>query len=87
MDYGAMLKDSGNPSRRSSHYRRQSRFKGSRREARGAILRTLLSEGPRTSAALKSRVPEWDSRFDEALKTLLQDGLVVETDSVLAVTP
>jgi len=43
MDYGVMLGREGeNPNRRSAHYRRQSPFKGSNRQARGMILRTLL---------------------------------------------
>jgi len=87
MDYGAMLKASGNPSRRSAHHRHQSAFKGSRREARGMILRALLGEGPQSMDVLKSLIPQWDDRFDEALRALRQDGLIVEKDSVLAVTP
>lgn len=40
MDYGAMLKATvGNPNIHSAHYMRQSTFKGSRRQLRGAILR------------------------------------------------
>ncbi len=46
MDYGAMLKQSGNPSRRSAHHHLQSPFKGSRREARGIILRNSARGGP-----------------------------------------
>ncbi|MBQ0168114.1 MAG: A/G-specific adenine glycosylase [Treponema sp.] len=43
MDYGAMLKKkTKNPNRRSSSYTKQSRFKGSVREARGVILRQLV---------------------------------------------
>ena len=40
MDYGAMLKETeGNPNARSAHYAKQTKFKGSRRELRGKILR------------------------------------------------
>ena len=46
MDYGARLKKStANPNRRSRHYSRQSRFEGSLRQARGAIVRSLSSGG------------------------------------------
>jgi A/G-specific adenine glycosylase len=76
MDYGAMLKRGSNPSRRSAHHRPQSRFHGSRREARGIILRTLLHEGPTTQVELKQRIAGWDSRFDDALGSLARDGLV-----------
>lgn len=42
MDYGVMLKKSEpNPSRKSSHYTKQSRFEGSDRQIRGAIIRAL----------------------------------------------
>ena len=45
MDYGANLKAQGeNPSRRSKSYSRQSKFEGSLRQARGAILRQLSNE-------------------------------------------
>lgn len=43
MDYGTMLKKQyGNASRRSRHYKKQSRFEGSQRQKRGRILRLLL---------------------------------------------
>jgi A/G-specific adenine glycosylase len=46
MDYGAALKKKiANPSRRSASYAKQSKFKGSLREARGAVLRSLASRG------------------------------------------
>lgn len=42
MDYGAALKKKiVNPNRKSTHYTKQSTFKGSHRQARGAILRQL----------------------------------------------
>jgi A/G-specific adenine glycosylase len=47
MDYGAALKKLvANPNRRSAHYVRQSPFEGSFRQARGKVLRTLVSMGP-----------------------------------------
>lgn len=43
MDYGAHLKKTvGNASRKSAHHTKQSKFKGSDRQIRGAILRILL---------------------------------------------
>lgn len=44
MDYGAMLKKTGNPSKKSAHYKKQSTFKGSHRQKRGEILRILLDK-------------------------------------------
>ena len=44
LDYGAHLKTQvANPSRRSSHYARQSAFEGSRREKRSFILKCVLA--------------------------------------------
>ena len=44
MDYGAALKKKvENPSRKSRHYTKQSRFEGSLRQARGAIIRSLVN--------------------------------------------
>jgi A/G-specific adenine glycosylase len=46
MDYGATLKkEQGSMNDRSAHYTRQSRFQGSLRQARGAILRCLRRPG------------------------------------------
>lgn len=80
MDYGAMLKESDNASRRSAHHRPQSRFEGSRRQARGIILRSLLRGSPATRDELAGRVAGWDERFDDALATLERDGLVSRRD-------
>lgn len=44
MDYGVMLKKThANPSRKSRHHVKQSRFEGSDRQLRGAIIRVLTS--------------------------------------------
>ncbi len=43
MDYGTMLKKSGeDKNARSKHYKKQSRFEGSRRQKRGKVIRILL---------------------------------------------
>lgn len=51
MDYGSYLAKTlpKNPNQRSRHYAKQSAFKGSKREARGAIIRFLLKEKTGTS--------------------------------------
>lgn len=46
MDYGVHLKSTlKNPSRQSRHHRPQSRFKGSNRQVRAAIIRALTNQG------------------------------------------
>jgi A/G-specific adenine glycosylase len=53
MDYGTHLKRTvPNPSRRSRHHTRQSRFEGSDRQARAAFLRALVRDGALAGEAL-----------------------------------
>ncbi len=54
MDYGAWIKRIyGNHSARSKHHTKQSTFKGSNRELRGALLRALGKKGETTRALIK----------------------------------
>lgn len=54
MDYGSYLKkEFGNASRKSKHYTKQSKFEGSRRQIRGAVLRALLQKSKTVSALTK----------------------------------
>jgi A/G-specific adenine glycosylase len=46
-DYGAELKKSGNPNKKSAHYARQSTFKGSHREKRSKILKCIIEKPQR----------------------------------------
>lgn len=76
MDYGAHLPKIAhkNPNRQSKHYTRQSMFKGSLRELRGKIIRSLTGKSA-TFIALK-RVCDDDSRTKEALDALVKDRLI-----------
>jgi A/G-specific adenine glycosylase len=85
MDYGTWLKRQGVGSvRRSSHYKKQSKLRGSVREVRGQIVRELTS-GDMTVQQLKDKVTV-DERFLPALDGLLADGLVAQTASKLHLT-
>jgi A/G-specific adenine glycosylase len=76
MDYGAFLKQSGvRNNARSKGYTKQSKFKGSLREVRGAILRALTKE--QSINDLRSR---YKGRFGEALAGLERDGLIRKED-------
>lgn len=76
MDYGSFLKKQGyGRNNASKHYRKQSKFKGSVREMRGAILR-VLANSSLTKTGLK-RAVNADERFELALEQLLAEGLVV----------
>lgn len=77
MDYGAALKkQTANPSRRSRQYAKQSRFEGSLRQARGAILRQL-SRQPSATLAHIARCEGIDmERLIRAADKLLAERLV-----------
>ena len=76
MDYGAMLKKTKvNPSRKSKHYVRQSAFKGSDREVRGAIIK-LLTVKKYTEATLVKTLPFASTRVKHNLNKLVAEQLV-----------
>lgn len=76
MDYGTHLKSQGiRLNHRSSHYRKQSKFKGSSRELRGAILRELLVHQA-TLSTLVHRVPRNQHDVAQELTRLIAEGLV-----------
>lgn len=60
MDYGSYLKKVvGNPNQRSTHYTKQSAYKGSDREIRGTILRILV-DSRQTLTGIKKQIPKLD---------------------------
>ena len=72
MDYGAHLKASGvRVNARSAHYTKQSKFEGSLRQVRGAILKALAHKTPMNDE--QNRYPDW---FNKALVSLARDGLI-----------
>ncbi len=76
MDYGAALKRSGiSHNARSKTYTKQSKFAGSLREVRGAILRALL-EKPARLAALHRPFPDRITQVDTALAALVKENLI-----------
>jgi A/G-specific adenine glycosylase len=81
MDYGAALaRQVPNPNRRSGGYTRQSRFAGSDRQLRGAILRALVGGGALTAAAIARTAGERDrERLLRLLAALEREGFVRRT--------
>lgn len=76
MDYGVHIKKlHKNPARRSAHYAKQSKFEGSLRQVRGAILR-VLTECPLTEAAVRRRLKATPLYTKKALEELAKDGLI-----------
>ncbi len=77
MDYGSDLKRRfPNPSRRSRHHAVQSRFEGSDRQIRGAILRLLLASSGMTTLALHTQLDVEADRFKWILEGMLKDGFL-----------
>ncbi|MBI4225233.1 MAG: A/G-specific adenine glycosylase [Candidatus Sungbacteria bacterium] len=87
MDYGAMLgrKEKENPNRRSRHYAKQSRFKGSDRQVRGQILRLLLA---RKNLSLKNILKELEQpeiRIVAILAGLEREGFIKKVRNLYGV--
>lgn len=80
LDYGAYLKRTlPNPSRRSKGHVRQSRFEGSRRQKRAALVRALLAAGRgRTAADLAAAVEAEGIELSAALAEELLAELAAE---------
>ncbi len=84
MDYGTHLKaTAGTHLHRVHGYRKQSTFKGSRRQIRGHVLRLLL-EGGHTATQLGRLIP--DERLSEVLAALHQEGLLSQTGATWHLT-
>lgn len=77
MDYGAALAHLvPNPNRRSRTYTRQSRFEGSDRQVRGAILRALVGGTAPTRAGLVQAIGGDGSRVLRLLGDLEREGFL-----------
>lgn len=77
MDYGSDLKRRfPNPSRRSRHHTVQSRFEGSDRQIRGAVLRLLLESGGMTVRAMQKQLDVEAERFERILEGMVKDGFI-----------
>lgn len=82
MDYGVMLKKTvGNLSRKSSGYRKQSRFEGSDRQLRGRILELLLQRSRLDVKTVAALLAQSEDRIEPLLAALVSEGLLVEEDS------
>lgn len=81
MDYGNLALP-----RRMEHIppaTRQSRFDGSRRQIRGAIVKALVKRRQLSIAQLPGMLPFPKGRIREALDSLRKDGLIVKKNSII----
>jgi len=77
MDYGTWLKKAfPNPSRRSKHHTKQSRFEGSFRQKRAALLREILSSPQQPASKLADSCGFELADTEAALGVLLQEGFI-----------
>ncbi len=79
MDYGSYLKKTvGNKNIQSATYAKQSRFEGSDRQIRGAIIRMLTTK-PQARIQIQKTLSQFeDIRVDAQLQKLLDDQMVVK---------
>lgn len=79
MDYGSHLKKTvPNPSKRSAQYTKQSKFEGSNRQIRGALIRVLTAQAePQTLKSIQQLLVKYGSeKLQEQLESLMVEGLV-----------
>jgi A/G-specific adenine glycosylase len=77
MDYGAMLKKNGeDKNRRSKHYVKKSRFEGSRRQLRGNVLKSLLSNRYVNVKTVADSTGDPKDRVCEVLEQLKREGFL-----------
>ncbi len=80
MDYGSYLKKVlPNPSRKSKHHTKQSKFKGSLRQVRGEIIKLLIEFGQLPITELQKKITGNKLYFPEALEQLQTEKLVISS--------
>jgi A/G-specific adenine glycosylase len=86
MDYGTHLKRTvPNPSRRSRHHVRQSRFEGSRRQKRARLLRAVLADPGRGTDEYATVAGIAESEAAGLLEELRAEGFLTEADGVWSI--
>lgn len=85
MDYGTYLKSQvPNPNTKSRHYTKQSKFGGSNREVRGAIIKFLSKNKKGKRKEMSKELGFEKGRFENALLGLVKEGLVIQNkDDIL----
>ena len=85
MDYGVLLKALvPNPNTKSAHYAKQSRFEGSKRQVRAALLHCVAEQGPIALSSVTEILKEYDSTYlAQSIEELIKEGfLLLEKDSL-----
>ena len=86
MDYGAMLKNKhGNPNYKSTHYRRQSPFKGSNREVRSWILKEILKKAQGEEEIKNELQSVGEDVIEKNLSALVREGFVKKKNNIYSI--
>lgn len=86
MDYGAYLKILDiNPNTKSKHYIKQSVFKGSNREVRGAIVRLLTKNKKGNRKKIMEKLGFEEGRFEKALNGLIKEGVLIIKKDIISI--
>lgn len=86
MDYGTFLKNTqGNANRRSAHYTRQSKFEGSRRQVRGAVLKSLLSSPKQDIRDLQDSICAPYELLKEIISELVKEGFIIRNGEMVTI--
>ncbi len=79
MDYGVYLKKNLlNPSRKSKHYSKQSKFEGSKRQIRGAIIKILLQQKSMSVKDLIKNIADKENRTACVVDDLVDEELITK---------
>jgi A/G-specific adenine glycosylase len=85
MDYGSYLKSTGiKNNAKSKHYTKQSKFEGSKRQMRGAIMRELL-KGPKTVVQIAKAIDKEKGRVEEVLVDLIRERMVTRKINIYSI--
>jgi len=86
MDYGVMLKKTHPElNKRSAHYRKQSKFKGSNREIRGKILKLLIANSIITEAEILNELKINSKKLQEILTLLIKEGFIKQENQKFSI--
>lgn len=86
MDFGVMLKRTHtNPSRKSAHHSRQSRFEGSDRQIRGNVVKFLLRKPLSAKEEIFRELQEDPQRLERILEGLVKEGLIARKGTEYAI--
>lgn len=87
MDYGAYLKEKENPSRKSTHYKKQSQFKGSNRELRSFLLEFILENSPAKETLVKKTFSRYPiAQVKANLDTMGREGLISKAKGLIKIS-